>query len=92
MSSARASVAPDKWKASAILSNTAVRRSAVDQEDLKPYRKSEKCHISWGDHRVYYLQVFTIFPFTPLLNIDKYSNHRWDLPTRFHQTHITGFS
>ena len=29
-------------KALAILPDTAVRRSAVDQEDLKPYWKSEK--------------------------------------------------
>ena len=76
MSNARAPVAPDKWKALAILSNTAVRRSAVDREDLKPYGKSEKGHISWGDHQAYYLQVLTIFPFTLLLNIDKHSNHR----------------
>ena len=33
----------DLLKALAILSDTTVRRSAVDQEDLKPYCKSEKC-------------------------------------------------
>ena len=37
-----AQVAPDLFKALAILSGTTVRRSAVDQEDLKPYLKSEK--------------------------------------------------
>ena len=42
ISSGTARVAPDMLKDLAILSNTTVRRSAVDQEDLKPYRKSEK--------------------------------------------------
>ena len=42
MSSAIARVAPDLLKALAILSDTTVRRSAVDREDLKPYWKSEK--------------------------------------------------
>ena len=42
MSSATAQVAPDLLKALAILSDTTVRRSAVDREDLKPYWKSEK--------------------------------------------------
>ena len=37
-----ARVAPDLLKALAILSDTTVRSSAVDQEDLKPYCKSEK--------------------------------------------------
>ena len=35
-------VAPDLLKALAILSDIMVRRFAVDQEDLKPYWKSEK--------------------------------------------------
>ena len=42
MSSATARVATDLLKALAILSDTTVRRSAVDREDLKPYLKSEK--------------------------------------------------
>ena len=42
ISSATAQVAPDLLKALAILSDTIVRRSAVDREDLKPYWKSEK--------------------------------------------------
>ena len=42
ISSATARVAPDLLKALAILSDTIVRRSAVDWEDLKPYSKSEK--------------------------------------------------
>ena len=42
ISSATAQVAPQLLKAQAILSDTTVRRSAVDQEDLKPYWESEK--------------------------------------------------
>ena len=42
ISSATTRVAPDLLKALAILSDTTVRRSAVDQEDLKPYWKSQK--------------------------------------------------
>ena len=42
LSSATARVAPDLLKALAILSDTTVRRSAVDWEDLKPHWKSEK--------------------------------------------------
>ena len=34
-----AAVAPDLLKALAILSDTTIRRSAVDQKDLKPYWK-----------------------------------------------------
>ena len=41
VSSATARVAPDLLEAQAILSDTTVRGSAVDQEDLKPYWKSE---------------------------------------------------
>ena len=40
ISSATAWVAPDLLKALAILSDTTVGRSAVDQEDLKPFWKS----------------------------------------------------
>ena len=39
ISSAPARVAPDLLKALVILSDTTVRRSAVDREDLKPYWK-----------------------------------------------------
>ena len=35
-------VVSDLLKAQAILSDTTVRRSAIDQEDLKPHQKSEK--------------------------------------------------
>ena len=51
-------VAPDLLKALAILSDTTVKRSAVDREDLEPYWKSEKGHISLGDQQFHYLQVF----------------------------------
>ena len=42
VSSATAQVASDLLKALTILSDRIVRRSAVDQEDLRPYWKSEK--------------------------------------------------
>ena len=48
---------PSTVRALAILSDTAVRRSAVDWEDLKPYWKPEKTHISLGDQQCYYSQV-----------------------------------
>ena len=53
---ATAWVAPEPLKTLAILSDTTMRRSAVDREDLEPYWKSEK--ISLGDQQSYYLQVF----------------------------------
>ena len=37
LSIATARVAPDLLKAQALLSDTTVRRSAIGQEDLKPY-------------------------------------------------------
>ena len=46
ISSATAWVAPGLLKALAILSDTIVRRSAVDWEHPKTYWKSEKGHIS----------------------------------------------
>ena len=54
ISSATARVAPDLLKALAILSDTTVRRSAVDRKDLKPYWKSEKRpHFSrWSNNLV----------------------------------------
>ena len=44
-------VAPDVLKVVAVLSDTTVRRSAVDREDLKSYWKSEKGLISLGDQQ-----------------------------------------
>ena len=62
ISSATARIAPVLLKALAILSHAYIRRSAVDQEDLRPYRKqSKKGDISLGDQKSYYLQVFKRF-------------------------------
>ena len=52
------STSPDLLKATAILSDTTVRRSAVDQEDLKQTGNKKKSHDSLGDQQSYYLQVF----------------------------------
>ena len=60
ISSATARVAPDLLKALASLSDITVRRSAVDQEDLKPYRKSEK--------RPHFSRESTILLFTNFSN------------------------
>ena len=61
--SATAQVAPDLLKAVAILSDTPVRRSAVDREDLKPYWKLEKRpHFSRGST----ILLFTSFSKTLL--------------------------
>ena len=56
ISSATARVAPDPLKLSVILSDTVVRRAAVDREAILEIRK--KGHISLGDQQFYYLQVF----------------------------------
>ena len=58
ISIAVARVAPELLKTLAILSDTTIRASAVDREDLKPSSKLEKGHISLGDQQPYYLQVF----------------------------------
>ena len=58
ISSATARVAPDLLKALTILSDTTLRKSTVDQEDLKLYWKSEKSHIPLRDQQSYYLEVF----------------------------------
>ena len=41
-----------------------VRESAVDLEDLKPYWKSEKDHISLGDQQVHFFQIFQTLKIT----------------------------
>ena len=48
-------------KTLAILSDITVRRSAVDPEDLKPYWKIEKGHISQGNHQFYCFKFFKDF-------------------------------
>ena len=58
ISSAAAHVTADLLKDLGTLSDTGVRRSAVDPEELKPYWKSEKGHTSLCDQQSYYLQVF----------------------------------
>ena len=60
VSSATAPVAPDLLKALAILSDTTVRRSTVDREDLNYARNQKKSHISQLYQHSYYLQVFQI--------------------------------
>ena len=57
ISSATARPAPNLLKALTILSDTTVRRSAIDWEELKSYWKSEKSHVSLADQQAYYLQV-----------------------------------
>ena len=52
------SSSPRSVKSLAILSDTTVRRSAIDREDLKSYWKPKNGHISLGDQQSYYLQVF----------------------------------
>ena len=54
-------VPPTQKKAQSILSDTTVRRSAIDREVLKPYWNSEKDHIFLGDQQDYYLPVFQNF-------------------------------
>ena len=54
------STSPDLLKATAVLSDTTVRRSAVDQEDLKQTGNKKKSHNSQGDQQSYSLQVFQI--------------------------------
>ena len=87
VSSATARVAPDLLEAQAILSDTTVRRSAVDQEDLKPYRKSEnRPHFSrWSTVIYRFFKDFTnhrkktnralVFSSRPFPNILKYREH-----------------
>ena len=64
ISNATAQVIPDLLKGLAILSDTTVRRSAVDREDLKPYWKSEK--------RPYFSRLHC----RPFPNILKYRDHQ----------------
>ena len=58
ISSVAGRVASDLLKAVAILSDTTVRRSAVDREDVNHTENQKKGHISQGDQQVYNLQVF----------------------------------
>ena len=76
----------DLLKALEILSDTAVRKSAVDQEDLKPYWQSEKSpHFSrwvfkdFTNHRKKSNRI-VVFSSRPFPSILKYWDHQWDLP------------
>ena len=96
ISSGTAPVAPDLLKVLAILSDTTVRISAVDQKDLKPYWKSaKKKHFSWRSKIQLFNRVIN-FSRRPFPNINKYRDHQWDLPTvwktRLFQTDIDKFS
>ena len=59
--SATAQIVPNLLQAIAVLSDKTVGKSTVDQEDLKPFWKSEKNYISLGDQQDCYLQVFPKF-------------------------------
>ena len=58
ISSATARVAWDLLKVPAILSDTTVRKSAVDREDQNHTGNQKKGHISLCDQQSYYSQVF----------------------------------
>ena len=47
---------PELLKSLTILSDTTLRRYAVEWEYLKPYWRSEKGQISEGDEQAYYFQ------------------------------------
>ena len=105
IATATARVAPDLLNTLATLSDTTVRRSTIDREDLEPYWKSEKMlHFSrWSISLLF--KYFTnnrkktnravVFSCRPFSYILKYRNHRWNLPTiwktRFLQSHIEEF-
>ena len=87
-------VAPDLLRALAILADITVKRSAVDQEDLKPYWKLEKMDTlsKVCPFTLYKLsKVFTnhtkktnrvvVFSCRTFPNILKYRDHQWNLPT-----------
>ena len=58
ISSATTRVVPDLLNAPTILSDTTVRRSVVDGEDIHHTGNQKKGHISPGGPKSYYLQVF----------------------------------
>ena len=81
ISSATAQVALNLFKAHRILTDTTVRRSAVELEDLKTYWKSEKGHISQSNHHKFLKDSTNyrkrtnkevVFSCRPLLNILKH--------------------
>ena len=58
ISGATALAMSDLLKTLVILPDTTVRKSAVDQEDLKPYWKSLKRPYFLDNQQSYYLQIF----------------------------------
>ena len=70
LSSAKAQVAPDLLNALLILSDTTVRRSAVDRKDLEPYWKSERRLKGW-----YFLAVDLSITFLNTGTLAKLSNN-----------------
>ena len=94
ISSATARVAPNLLKVLAILSDTIVRRSAVDREDLKAYWKSEKTRFFYVINNSIIYKFFkdfvnrkkktkreVVFSCRPFPNILKYRDHRRNLIT-----------
>ena len=93
ISSVTTGVAPDLLESLAILSETTVRKSAVNWEDLKSYWKSENKPHFLGDQQACYkfFKDFTkhrkktnkavVFSHAPFSNILKYWDYRRNLPT-----------
>ena len=84
------SSSPRPPKSPKTLSDTAVKRSVVDREDLKPYWISEKSSYFSRWSQSHYLQVLPrptterrlrAVIFKLFQNIFKYRDHRWNLPT-----------
>ena len=69
ISSATARVAPDLLKAVAILSDTTMRRSAVDQEDLKPYWRLPGYFICLTKYCIGFYIDTDMIGFTPIFTL-----------------------
>ena len=87
VSSATAQVAPHLLKALAILSDTTVRRSPVDREDLKPYLISEKRPVDLLAVDLLAVDLFPTFLNTGIPNETCQSGE-----TRLFQTHTEEYS
>ena len=97
ISSVTARAAPDLLKPLATLSDTPVRRSGVDWEDLTPYWKSENrppfsrwsTILSFSFSKLFKdftnyrkkINRVVVFSRRPFPNILKYRDHWWNLPT-----------
>ena len=71
-------VAPDLLKACTIQSDTTVRLSAIDPEDLKPYSKSEKATFLGAINKTIIEKTKRRLRFSQklLYNVLKYRDHR----------------